>query len=133
MRLNLWLSAAAILSALTTGVHLFMGGPEIIEPVINAGGLAQEVRSVSYVVWHGITAQLALTSLLLLMASYDSRWNGRMLWFPLAQYALFAALFIVIAVKDFGNLLALPQWIAFAAITGLAAAGLRRQPNLPAE
>lgn len=129
MRFNIWLLAAAVLSLVTTGVHVLMGGPEIITPVLATETLSQPVRSVSYVAWHGVTVVLAMTSMMLALAAFKKEWSGRLLWLPLAQYGLFAVLFIAITVKDFGNLFALPQWTAFVAIMILALMGMRKQAS----
>lgn len=101
---------AAGLMALTTAVHVFAGGPEIMDAVATSA-LTPPVQSVVWVVWHGITLVLATMAIALCYLSQRSAPALRTLC--LAVCLGFAALFIAAAVQLPGGFAMLPQWAIF--------------------
>lgn len=126
--MNVLLTIAAALMLLTTGVHLFAGGPEIMGPILSSD-LPASVRAVAEVVWHGI-------SLILFLMALGLAWLARvpnqpLLAFILAVQVGFAALFIGLGLLRLGNLSVMPQWGIFLLVPMTAWLGARRWPANP--
>ncbi len=112
MTQNRVLLFAAGLMALTVLIHAFMGGSEIYAP-LRDGTLHPLVASVLSVVWHVITAILALMAIALLwVARHRNRPLELML---IAMQLSFAVLFLAYGMVDLGNIIQMPQWIIFLA------------------
>jgi len=116
MTLNRPLLSAAALMTLTVLIHAFVGGPEVYAPV-RVSALEPVALSVMSVVWHVITAILALMAVGLF-------WLARHRCQPLevmliAIQICFAAVFIGYGIVDLGNLTQMPQWIIFLVGPGL--------------
>ncbi len=127
---NRALAAAAVMSFATLGVHIGMGTPEILEPVLqsNAPAVAREVTRAC---WHLISL-----SLLAMGASYAYGIGRRtpaliLTWNLLA--AAFGIVFVVVAISSGLGFDEVPQSIAFFAIAGTGFAGLYRSLYVRAE
>ncbi|SFK24844.1 hypothetical protein SAMN04488518_103243 [Pseudovibrio ascidiaceicola] len=123
--MNKWLFASGILSLLLMLVHVFLGGPEIHDPVLGST-LNPRVIAVLSVVWHGITVVMLVNGVLLLAAAYRPYLVIGVVWVVIGQYGGFALLFIFYGLSHLGNLMAMPQWVAFTIIAGCVAMGMRR-------
>lgn len=120
MRLRLII--AGTISLLTCMVHLFAGGPEILEPMLQSN-LAEIPKTTSHVVWHITTIILLFNGVALLMAAVYQTGNWQMsLWISLQNLAI-ALVFLAIGIQEFGTALTLPQWVAFSLIGLLAFPG----------
>ena len=114
--MNIAIFAAALLMGLTTLIHVFMGGPEVMTPT-RASDLSRLVRAVLDVVWHGITVVLAcLAAALLWLAFHD---NMALLWLVCAIQIGFAALFLWYGARQLRSLWPMPQWILFLGVPAL--------------
>jgi hypothetical protein len=128
--MNKWILAAGLLSFLTLGVHIFAGGPEVHDTMLElAGAFPPMLQTFISVMWHAITVTLALNSATLLIAARYYPLRKALVLFVCSQYMGFAALFVFYDLYQLGSLLLLPQWIIFVLISGLAAAGLRASPE----
>lgn len=115
---------AAGLMTLTTGVHFFMGTPEISAPVMSAE-LHPVVAATNYVVWHGITLLLAAMALALFWLSWHP---SRPLSVFLAGFQIsFAALFLAVSIFMLGGVFTLPQWTVFTLVPLLMLLAIRRK------
>ncbi len=123
--MNKWLLSAGILSLLLVFVHVFLGGPEIHDPVLSSD-LDPVVIAVLSVIWHGITIVMLVNGVLLLAAASQERLAAGVAWTTIGQYGGFTLLFIYYGLVQLGNLMDMPQWISFVIVTGCAAMGLRR-------
>lgn len=123
--MNRLMGLAAGLMALTTAIHVFMGGPEVSLPV-QQSDLPEVVRAVSIVVWHAITWILAV--LALAIAYMAVRPNAGLFWMTVAIQAGFATLFVWYGLVQLGNLTEMPQWIIFSGVPALMLWAERRQP-----
>ena len=123
--MNKWLLTSGILSLLLMLVHVFLGGPEIHVPVLGSS-LNPRVIAVLSVVWHGTTAVMLVNGVLLLAAGIREELAAGLLWVVIGQYGSFTLLFIFYSLSQLGNLMALPQWVAFAIIAGCVAMGMRK-------
>lgn len=111
------LFAAAVLMALTTLVHVFLGGPEVMVPA-RAAPLPRLVRTVLDVVWHGVTVVLlCLAAALGWLAFHD---NAALLWMVCGIQIGFAGLFVWYGLTRLRSLWPMPQWIIFMAVPALA-------------
>ncbi len=120
--MNKWMLTAAGLLFLTTGVHVFLGGPEIHVP-IQESDLHPAVRAVGAVVWHAVTVML-------LVFGAGCAWlarnpNAPMAWLMIATQLGFVGLFIGYGMALLGNLTVMPQWIIFGLISAIMAMGIR--------
>lgn len=120
--MNKWMVTAAGLLFLTTGVHVFLGGPEIHLP-IQESELAPPVRAVGAVIWHAVTV-------ILLVFGGACAWLARnpnppLAWAMVAVQLGFVALFIGYGMTLLGNLTVMPQWIIFTLISAVIAMGVR--------
>lgn len=111
---------AALLMALTLFVHVFAGGPEIMDPV-HASALPALLIDTLWVVWHGISLCLGLLAVALAYLCVQR--SPALLVMCCALMLGFSALFIVAAVGIPGGFVALPQWGIFLVIPALAWAG----------
>ena len=108
---------AALLMLLTSGIHVFAGGPEIMTP-IRQSNLSKPVKAVADVVWHGVTVMLLLMAAGLGWLAYMP--NPALLWMICAVQIGFAGLFIAYGLGQLGNLKQMPQWIIFLGIPALS-------------
>ncbi len=114
--MNLIILTAALLMGLTTLIHVFMGGPEVMVPT-RASELSRLVRAVLDVVWHGVTVVLAcLAAALGWLAFHD---NAALLWLVCAIQIGFAGLFLWYGVRHLRSLWPMPQWIIFLGVPAL--------------
>ena len=128
--MNKPLFAAACLSIFTFGVHVFLGGPEIHEPLL-ASNASDMVRAVGSVIWHAVSAHLLLNSLALLYAARKPLIARPLVILVAFQYLSFVALFTGYGLARFGSVMVMPQWTGFLVISALALWGIdRRQPAL---
>ena len=110
------------LMAVTTVVHVFAGGPENYTP-LRASGMDPVPLATMSVAWHMVTLQLIVTTVAL---AYLVRHTNPVVWGGVFVMSLGSAtLFIGYGLSDFGDILTLPQWIAFAGTTALLLATRR--------
>ena len=121
--MNKPLFAAACLSIFTFGVHVFLGGPEIHEPLL-ASNASDLVRAVGSVVWHAISALLLLNSLALFYAAGKSNAARPLVILVVLQYLSFVALFTGYGLARFGSVTIMPQWTGFLIMSALALWGI---------
>ena len=121
--MNTWLLLAGIAALLLGLVHIFPGGREIHRPMV-AAHWPEPAKAVWSVVWHGITAVLALGGLALIAAGLLPDQALALAALPIALFLAFAGLFIVYGVLRLGTIRVLPQWVAFLVISGLGLVGL---------
>ncbi len=120
---NLCLYSALGLALAMTGVHVFVGGRLIAEPLL-ASGLPALPRMTLYLVWHGITVVLAGMALLAADALF---WRKRAdAVYLLSGLAGVFTLLGLATIARFGvSPLDLPQWILFAPMSAAAFFGAR--------
>ncbi|MGR3760779.1 hypothetical protein ACUXV3_11710 [Roseobacteraceae bacterium NS-SX3] len=120
MQTNLFYAAASAVMAATAAIHVFAGGPEIHQPILDSA-LPDVVRSVGSVIWHAITWVLVLMTLAL--ASLAQRPNAQLEAMVAAIQIGFAVLFIGYGLARLGSVWEMPQWIIFSAIPALMLLG----------
>jgi len=122
--MNGWLLVAGVLSLVTTGIHLFAGGPEVHVPLL-ASSPSPLLQTYVSLLWHATSAILLINSLALLFAAANGRYRVSLAGAVIAQYLAYAALFIGYGLAYLGSLWTTPQWVAFAVMAALAAIGAR--------
>ena len=122
--MNRWLLAAGVLSLVTTGIHLFAGGPEVHVPLL-ASSPSPLLQTYVSLLWHATSAILLINSLALLFAAVNGRYRAPLAGAVIAQYLAYAALFIGHGFAYLGSLWNTPQWVAFAVMAAFAAIGAR--------
>jgi hypothetical protein len=122
--LNKYLIAASCLSVFTFCVHVFVGGPEIHEPLL-ASNASDLVRAVGSVIWHAISAMLFLNSCALAYAARNNQTAIPVVLLVVAQYLAFVLLFTGYGFARFGTVLVMPQWTGFLTISLLAIWGIK--------
>ncbi|MCF6344735.1 MAG: hypothetical protein L3J15_08730 [Devosiaceae bacterium] len=123
--MNIPILIAAIISFLTIGLHVFGGGPEIMDP-INDSELSAYLKAITFVIWHAVTTILLINSLALLHAALKEKYRKPIIIITSAQYLLWAGLFIFYGITRLNDLLPMPQWIIFSTIPVLAIIGFLR-------
>lgn len=121
--MNLFFAAAAALALLTTAVHLFAGGRDTARPLLAASDLDPVAKRTAYLAWHITSASLALLSGAFATAAVaPAAWE--LAAFGTVASVLYAIVSVAIAVSAGADVWRLPQWLAFALIAGIGAAGL---------
>lgn len=113
---------AGLLMAVTFLVHVFVGGPELYDP-LRMSNLSKLEQSSFSVVWHFTSLQLfLLTAALFHLATSQ---NKALFSFVLVTMIGFAVLFLGYGLVDLGSVWPMPQWIAFAMTSALMIWGIR--------
>lgn len=116
--------AAALISALTIGLHVIGGGAEVHAP-IQASNLPLPLRAISAVMWHFVSLILALQTLGFLRVA--QRPNPEMSVLLIGVQLGTAALFVFYGLSMLGSVWIMPQWTIFLTIAALGLWGLRRK------
>jgi len=121
--MNYWILSSGALSIVTLFLHIFGGGREVHVPVLKSD-LSVGLKAILSVIWHAITAILALNGAALLLAAVLPGIRKPLVLLVSSQYLAFAFLFIFYGLSRLGTLRPLPQWIIFIVLAGLALVGL---------
>ena len=121
--INKTIATAGILSAILTAIHIFGGGADVHAPILSSQ-LDPLLKGYSSVLWHGITASLAICSVILLLAAKRQNERELLTWIVIAQFVAFALIFAFYGITRFGTLFLMPQWIAFLIIIGVSLGGI---------
>jgi hypothetical protein len=121
---NGWLLAAGGIAAATTGIHVVAGGRSVVRPLLT-GPLPAEPKRTLHVVWHLVTADLLLSSVVLLALAWTAAPSTPLVLFIAAQYVAYAVVFLLVTLAaDWPRpLLQLPQWMLFLPVGVLAFIG----------
>ncbi|WLQ16582.1 hypothetical protein O5O45_11685 [Hahella aquimaris] len=112
--MNRTLFVAALLAAFTAAIHIFIGTPEIQDPLLQSG-LPKEISLLLYACWHLVSITLALSAVAFFIASRAMTSNASLLLLPKFISYLwlgFGLIFIAVALLFSGSdmLMSLPQW-----------------------
>ncbi len=121
--MNYWLLSAGITALLLDLVHIFLGGREIHRPMV-AAHWPEPAKAIWSVVWHAVTALIALGGVALIVAAVLPDQALALAALPIALFLAFAGLFIGYGLIRLGTVRILPQWIAFLGISALGLIGL---------
>ena len=111
--MNRTLLLASLIAMATAGIHFFMGGTSVVEPLL-ASALADRPKLILYAVWHMASLALALSALALFVASLPRQADAMrsLVRFISLLWCAFGLAFLAIAATASGAgwLLQLPQW-----------------------
>lgn len=119
-----WFIAAAALGLASTAIHIWAGGPEIMDPLY-ASSLPLASVAVLDVVWQQVTALLLGGGLAAALAAFRPGWRRPVAWLLGGHYLVVSAIFLVWGALWFSSPCPMPQWILFATMAGLMFVGLR--------
>ena len=126
--MNILTLIAALMSALTLGVHTFLGGPEIYDPILGSD-LENIFKTIFAVTWHIATTVMIVNSAALLYAAFKPEQRVGIVALVSLQYLAWAGLFIFYGLTRLDSIWPMPQWIAFILIPALALLGLWQSKN----
>ena len=121
--MNYWILAASALSALLVVAHVFGGGKEVHVPMLKSD-LSRLLKAYTSVIWHAITAILAIGTVALLWAALGAEKGMAMI--IAFQYLAFVGLFLAYGILRLKSIWIMPQWTAFLMISVLTGVGLWR-------
>lgn len=111
--MNRTLVLASLIAMVTAGIHVFMGGASVVEPLL-ASTLADRPKLILYAVWHMASLALALSALALFVASLPRQADAMrsLVRFVSLLWCSFGLAFLAVAATapGAGWSLQLPQW-----------------------
>ena len=120
------LLAAAVLAALTAAIHSFVGGRDVVRPLL-ASSLAEEPRRTLYGCWHIVTVLLVASAAVLFYLAFADSGASRdsLARFIALIHLASGCVFVAVALSARGprRLLRFPQWALLLPIGALAWAG----------
>jgi hypothetical protein len=117
---------AAVISTITTGLHVYGGGIEVHEPILDAN-LTTILKAYTSILWHAVTAILMINSAGLFLTAFNPVCFKRLGHLIAVQYLAFAGLFIFYGLNQLGTLFLMPQWIIFICMSALILFGIWRK------
>jgi hypothetical protein len=124
--MNWWLLAGATMALICAAGHAIAGWSMFYRPI--KSDLHSELHAGLFAgMWHIITINFTLSAIALIALSNGSHGNA-LVWFISAQFAGYAAVYLVISLHLRGPL-KLFQWIPFGATTILSAIGAITAPQ----
>jgi len=121
--MSYWLAVAGLFSCAFTFAHITGGGDLVHLPMLESE-LTDVLKGYASVIWHGITANMLVCSVLLLIAAWRPLQRKTLSLVVISHYTLFAVVFIFYGITRFQSVLVMPQWFGFAGIAILAIVGL---------
>jgi hypothetical protein len=119
--MNWWMLGGGIMAVICAAGHAVAGRSMFYVPIKSA--LQNELHAAVFTgMWHIITVNFALSALALIILGLNGQ-HGAMAWFIAAQFAGYAAIYLVLTLRR-GGPLKLFQWLPFALtaiLTALAA------------
>jgi hypothetical protein len=123
--MNWWMLAAGLMALVCTAGHAVAGWSMFYRPIKSA--ITNEVHAGVFTgMWHLITINFATSALALLALAAGGRRDAAA-WLIVAQFAGYAATYLVISL-GLGGAWKLFQWLPFAATAILAGAGAVAAP-----
>ena len=119
--MDYWILAAAGLSGLLFFAHVVGGGKEVHVPMLESD-MSRLLKAYTSVIWHGISAILAIGTGALLWAAMGL--GDGMASVIAVQYLAFVGLFLGYGIMRLKSIWVMPQWVAFLMISVFAGIGL---------
>lgn len=121
--MNLWLALAAALAALTTLIHVMLGGREVAAPLLAGDRLHPVPKFTLYYCWHLATIVLAALALAFALAAIGQA-SRDLAVFSTVGAGLFGVWSLVMVGLFRLRIAHFPQWALFAPIALCGALGL---------
>ena len=119
---NLWLLAAAGLSLATMFIHLLIGGPETVGPLLSAKDLDSIPRATAYYCWHIVSITLGAMAAAFGMSVMTGAPDAALI--ATIMSAGFTVWSVVLIITHKLPWLAMGQWAFFGPITIVGVIGL---------
>ncbi len=121
--MNLWLALAAVLAAITTLIHVILGGRYVATPLLATERLHAVPKFTMYYCWHLVTIVLAALALAFGLVA-TGRGSRDLALFATAGAALFCLWNLGMIGLFRLRIARFPQWLLFATITVSGMIGL---------
>ena len=121
--MNLWLALAAVLAAITTLIHVILGGRYVTTPLLATERLHAVPKFTMYYCWHLVTIVLAALALAFGLVA-TGRGSRDLALFATAGAALFCLGSLGMIGLFRLRIAHFPQWLLFATITVSGMIGL---------
>lgn len=122
--MNIMLAIASVLTAITWGIHTFVGGPTIAKPLLQSP-LEPVAKLTSYYCWHVVTLTLAAMAVAYAYAAFvESAVDVAI--FVTALALAYMGWSVVLTLWKRRTIADLPQWILFGLICTVAVIGLMK-------
>ena len=121
--MNLWLALAAVLAAITTLIHVILGGRYVATPLLATERLHAVPKFTMYYCWHLVTIVLAALALAFGLVA-TGRASRDLALFATAGAALFCLWSLGMIGLFRLRIAHFPQWLLFATITVSGMIGL---------
>ncbi|MBR3193500.1 hypothetical protein [Bosea sp. (in: a-proteobacteria)] len=121
--MNLWLALAAVLAAITTLIHVILGGRYVTTPLLATERLHAVPKFTMYYCWHLVTIVLAALALAFGLVA-TGRGSRDLALFATAGAALFCLWSLGMIGLFRLRIAHFPQWLLFATITVSGMIGL---------
>lgn len=120
---NKTIAVAGVLSFGLSALHVTGGGQSALVPALesNASDLVKAFISVSF---HGVTVNLIICSVMLLMAARSETHRMVLTSLVIADYVAFAGLFLFYGMTQLGTVFLMIPWTIFLLIVVVSAVGL---------
>jgi hypothetical protein len=123
--MNWWMLAGGLMAAICAAGHAIAGLGMFYRPI--KSDLRSELHAAVFTgMWHIITINFGLSAIALIALSTSGHGDS-VAWFVAAQFAGYAAVYLVISL-GLGGALKLFQWMPFAATAVLSALGAISTP-----
>ena len=127
--MNRSLLVAGVLAVFTAAVHVFVGTPEIAQPLLRSA-LAPEVSFLLYACWHLVSCALVLSALALVVSALPRHQQSMhaLALFVSWLWLAFGAVFVAVGLTGAhgGLFFKLPQWTLLLPVGALGLFGCRR-------
>ena len=123
--INKTIAVAGVLSLGLSILHIFGGGQSVHLPALESDA-SDLVKAFISVVWHGVTANLLICSVMLLMAALTKTHRTVLTSLVIANYLAFVGLFLFYGVTRLGTVFLMIPWTIFLLIVVVSAIGLFR-------
>ena len=117
---------AGLLMGLTTVAHVWGGGMDVFRP-IRALVPGAELTLYVKLLWHFVTAFLAISAIVLIWAARDIAGRGQASLVVLVMTAAMGGLFFVYGLTELGTVWIAPQWTVVVIIVALGVWPMRRR------
>ena len=120
---NKGIATASARSLDVTDAHILGGGGDVHVTLL-ASDASDVLKGFVSVIWHGVTANLLICSLMLLIAARNQSYRMMLTGLVIANYLAFTGLFLFYGITRLGSVFLMVPWISFAIIVSVAAVGL---------
>lgn len=121
--INKTIATAGILSLALTAIHVIGGGTDVHLPLLESDA-SDVLKGFVSVVWHGVTVNMFICSVMLLIAAKIPKYRTVMTGLVIANYLAFTGLFLFYGITRLGTVFLMVPWIGFFIIVIVATVGL---------